>query len=153
MDESELPFVDAHSIVLAAPTELAWSALESYVNKSLDRIELAPIAWILGTKPRAGFAVEERMPPTRLALAGRHRFSRYRLVFTLTGTAGGTTQLKATTYALFPGLHGRLYRALVIGTRGHVLGVHHMLRSVERTSRRLRARSDADDEDAGSVPS
>ena len=138
---SELPFVDVHSIRVAAPAEVVWSALESYVGTSLHRAERHPLTWILGTQPRAGFRIEDRTPPALLALAGRHRFSQYRLVFELTGTAEATTELRATTYAAFPGLHGRLYRALVIGTRGHVLGVKQMLRSVERASVRLLSHS------------
>ena len=34
--------------------------------------------------------------------------------------------------AAFPGPLGRVYRALVIGTRGHVVAVMHMLRSVRQ---------------------
>ena len=71
----------------------------------------------------------------RLTMAGHHRFSRYRLVFDLAETdlgsaAGGGTLLTATTLAAFPGPHGFIYRALVIGSRGHLVAVHRMLRAI-----------------------
>jgi hypothetical protein len=42
--------------------------------------------------------------------------------------------LTATTRAAFPGARGRAYRALVIGTRAHVLATRHMLHAVRRLS-------------------
>lgn len=42
--------------------------------------------------------------------------------------------VSARSYAHFPGLHGRLYRALLVGTGAHVLSVRRMLRTIERTS-------------------
>jgi hypothetical protein len=76
----------------------------------------------------------DRIPASRLALAGRHRFSRYRLTFELTDDGEGTTQLRARTYALFPGVGGQVYRVLIIGSRAHVVATRHMLRSVRRLS-------------------
>lgn len=134
VDDSHLPFVDVHAIPIAAPRDVVWAALESYVFSSLQRAERNPVTWILGARPRAGFRIQEQAPPTLLTLAGRHRFSKYRLVFELVEGEGTNTELRATTFAAFPGVHGRLYRALVIGTRGHVIGVKHLLHSVERIS-------------------
>jgi hypothetical protein len=42
--------------------------------------------------------------------------------------------LTATTRAAFPGARGQAYRALVIGTRAHVLATRHMLHAVRRLS-------------------
>ena len=67
-------------------------------------------------------------------MAGRHRFSHYRLVFELVDAADDETHLSARTYAEFPGLRGRVYRALVIGTRLHVLATNQILRSVRRAA-------------------
>lgn len=53
---------------------------------------------------------------------------------------GGGTLLRATTYAEFPGLRGRGYRALVIGSRLHVVATRGMLRSVARASQAASAR-------------
>ena len=50
-------------------------------------------------------------------MAGRHRFSRYRLLFALAADSrDGATRLSATTYAAFPGPHGAAYRFVVIGS-------------------------------------
>jgi len=78
--------------------------------------------------------VAERESERRLALAGRHRFSRYRLIFELDDGAPGATVLRASTYAIFPGVHGWLYRAMVIGTRLHVLATRGILHAVRRRS-------------------
>ena len=74
------------------------------------------------------------MPNQQLALAGRHRFSRYLLVFELDDLPGEESLLTARTYAEFPGLHGGVYRALVIGTRFHAVAVKGMLRSIRQAS-------------------
>ena len=92
------------------------------------------MTWILGHDPPAGFEVEREIPGEQLDMAGRHRFSRYRLVFELADAADNETRLSARTYAEFPGLHGRVYRALVIGTRLHVLATNQILRSIRRAA-------------------
>jgi hypothetical protein len=69
--------------------------------------------------------VAEAEPGRRLALRGRHRFSRYELTFVL---ADG--ELRAQTRAAFPGIHGRLYRAAVIGTGGHRILTRRLLRRI-----------------------
>lgn len=74
-----------------------------------------------------GFEVADARAPELLALAGRHRFSRYRLVFELDEVEPGRTRVRASTWAAFPGLAGHAYRALVIGTRGHRLAVRRIL--------------------------
>ena len=74
-------------------------------------------------------------PHERLTLTGRHHFSRYLLVFDLGDAPDGATRLRATSYAAFPGPHGRVYRTLVIGTRLHVVATTHILRSVRRLTR------------------
>jgi hypothetical protein len=134
---SELPYVDEHAIRIAASRELVWAALQRYVATSLRIAEGNPLARILGTQPRAGFEIAECAPVERLTLTGHHRFSRYMLTFELTDAAEGMTQLRAQTYAEFPGVGGHVYRALVIGTRAHLVTTNHILRSVRRLSLRL----------------
>ena len=129
---SELPYVDEHAARILAPREVVWSALERYVDTLLRSTERNPLMRVLGTEPRAGFAIAERTPDERLTLVGRHRFSRYLLAFELTDAPGGSTQLRAQTYAAFPGVRGRVYRALVIGSQGHAVATNGMLRSVRR---------------------
>jgi hypothetical protein len=129
---AELPYVDQHAIRLSAPRKQAWAALNLYVERSLVGAEGSLLTKVLGTEPRAGFEVSETVPEERLTLVGRHRFSRYMLVFELGDTADGATELRATTYAAFPGVHGRVYRALVIGTGLHVVATNQLLRGIRR---------------------
>jgi hypothetical protein len=117
----ELPYIDQHSVRVAASRDLVWTALEQYVAAFLHRTENGVFTRLLGAEPRAGFEIAERMPTDRLVLAGRHRFSRYQLAFDLSDAADDATYLRATTHAEFPGVRGRVYRALVIGTRLHVV--------------------------------
>ena len=131
---SNLPYVDEHAITIAAPRDQVWRALQRYATSSIGMSGGNPLARILGTAPRSGFAVAAAVPGDTLTLAGRHRFSRYALVFELQDSAGHGTVLRAKTFAAFPGLHGQLYRAMVIGTRVHVLATTQMLRAVRRLS-------------------
>ena len=125
------PYVDEHEIVVRAPRERVWAALTSYVDGVLATGRSSVVTRLLGAVPGSGFGESSRADGDRLELIGRHRFSQYRLVFSL-HDASGATRLRATTYAAFPGLHGRTYRALVIGTRLHVLATRRMLDAVAR---------------------
>jgi hypothetical protein len=83
-----------------------------------------------------GFRVAAASPPTALALEGSHRFAAYALEFEIDPLPGGRSRLSATSRAEFPGTRGRVYRALVIGSRGHVLAVNRVLRRVQRRAER-----------------
>jgi hypothetical protein len=72
------------------------------------------------------------MAEAELALEGEHRFSRYELTFRTDRLAQDRSRLRAETRADFPGPAGRVYRALVIGTRGHVVAVRRMLVATKR---------------------
>jgi hypothetical protein len=130
--ETDLPYVDEHAIRIAAPREQVWAVLERHVGAGLGVPEGHLLARILGTQPQNGFAVAKSEAPERLTLAGRHRFSRYQLRFELAEAPNRSTQLRAQTYAEFPGVHGRIYRALVIDSRLHVIATNRILRSVRR---------------------
>jgi hypothetical protein len=140
--DSELPFVDEHTIRIDASRELVWTALQRYVAASLRLAAGHPLTKILGTQPPAGFEVSESTPAERLILVGCHRFSRYMLAFELIDANDGTIQLRANTYAKFPGVRGRVYRVLVIGTRAHVIATNHILRGIRRLTIRLTAAGD-----------
>jgi len=127
------PYVDEHQVVMRAPRDRVWAALTSYVEGVLATGHSSVVTRLLGAVPASGFGESSRADGDRLELIGRHRFSQYRLVFSL-HDAGAATALRATTYAAFPGLHGRAYRALVIGTRLHVLATRRMLDAVRRRS-------------------
>jgi len=131
---SKLPFVDEHRILIPAPRDHVWSVLHRYVGSTLGEGARSPLAWLLGTQPRAGFEIERELPGEQLSMAGRHRFSVYRLVFDLADVADEETQLSAKTYAEFPGRRGRAYRALVIGTGLHVVATRQILRSIRRAA-------------------
>jgi hypothetical protein len=133
---TELPFIDEHALAIAAGREQVWSALNRYVTATLRGAERSPLTRLLGTEPRAGFEIARSTPLVDLDLAGRHRFSRYLLAFELSDGPGGGTVLRARSFAVFPGPHGRVYRLLVIGTRFHVLATKRILGSVERLALR-----------------
>ena len=127
----DLPLVDEHTVLVAAPREVVWSSLEQYAERTLLRPQGHPLGRLLAAEPPAGFEAADRVPGRRLVLAGRHRFSRYRLTFSVEDARSGT-RVRATTHAAFPGPHGRAYRTLVIGSRAHVLATRAMLGRVRR---------------------
>ncbi|MGZ6641661.1 MAG: hypothetical protein ACXVFT_07465 [Solirubrobacteraceae bacterium] len=132
MRPAPLPYVDEHAIDVAVPRDQAWVALRRWVADALLTHGDGALLRLLGTDPPAGFAIAAATPPQRLELVGRHRFARYMLAFELTDAGAGTTLVCARTFADFPGVHGRAYRALVIGTGAHVVATRHLLRSIRR---------------------
>ena len=144
-----LPAIDEHGTLVLAPVDEVWKALLAVADHSFTRGAAPRIARALGCaqteasgaidrigSTRPGFVVARVVEPAVLALEGQHRFSRYGLVFRLEETKDERTLLRAETRAEFPGLKGRVYRALVIGTRGHVMVVNRMLRAVRRRAER-----------------
>lgn len=141
----QLPYIDEHSIDISAAPRRVWGELVSALRTNLGGMAPTRFTRALGAKPSRmqgdwrgsirtgdtlpGFVVVELCFPERLALSGRHRFSHYELAFELTGD-GANSSLRARTSAEFPGLSGRAYRALVIGSGAHKLIVRHLLRSV-----------------------
>jgi hypothetical protein len=53
------------------------------------------------------------------------------LIVELEEAGADHTRIRAQTWAAFPGVLGRVYRALVIGTRAHRLVVRRLLRRIE----------------------
>jgi hypothetical protein len=151
--EKYLPHVDEHTVEIAADPEAVWDALLKVVERSFGSTTTGRIARLLGCadvvhagpRPLApgatvpGFHVEVADPEHELALAGSHRFSDYALIFRLDELGDQRTYLRAETRALFPGVKGGTYRALVIGTRGHVLVTRRLLGAVEQYAIRGRA--------------
>lgn len=134
-----LPYIDEHATpVDAAPAEV-WEAL----LRVLPRVFGGRTAFVraLGCDPATaspafagaagetipGFRVAAAEPARRLELRGRHRFSRYQLTFTIAGD-----RLAAETRAAFPGPHGRVYRALVVGSGAHRVVTRRLLAAVAR---------------------
>ena len=130
------PYLDTHRLRVAAPRDRVWPDLRSWLDHVLTTADGSLFTRLLGAEPSAGFAVTDEVPEESVELSGQHRFSRYRLVLETTDLPDGGTLLSALTYASFPGLHGRAYRLLVIGSRAHVLATVLMLRQVRRRATR-----------------
>jgi hypothetical protein len=132
-----LPYIDEHAMDVNAPRDRVWIALTRTLRRQLDGG--SGVARLLGCDPAEGtarfdgtvgqalpgFRVVAAEPERRLELRGQHHFSRYQLTFVL-----DDGRLRAQTHAIFPGLHGRLYRAAVIGSRGHRVVTRRLLRQI-----------------------
>lgn len=137
-----LPFVDEHGVRIDSASAAAWSALIAVVRRTFHGGRA--LARVLGCDPVAGtaefsglvgeavpgFRVAESEAGRRLVLRGRHRFAEYALTFEIDGE-----HLRARTHAAFPGLHGKIYRALVIGSGAHRLVTRRILLKVARAAR------------------
>jgi hypothetical protein len=148
-----LPFVDEHYIEIAASPDQVWDALLRSLGAAGRGRTGAPVSRALGcaqtevegevgeigsTVP--GFVVTRAVQPAVLALMGQHRFSQYALIFSILEKPSGLVLLSAQTRAEFPRARGRVYRGLVIGTRGHVVAVNAILRRVRKRAERARGR-------------
>jgi hypothetical protein len=128
---SELPFIDVHSVTVAVTPEAAFDALE----RLGPRIGTDPIfrryARLVRAADVGAFHVARSERPTLVVLGGSHRFSRYELVCRIE-PAQGASVVRFETWAEFPCLGGRLYRAAVIGTGGHRVGMRLLLGALKR---------------------
>ncbi|WP_433664805.1 hypothetical protein ACQPW1_23220 [Nocardia sp. CA-128927] len=115
-----LSYIDEHARSIDANRDRAWKALLKVVCKDPSDPSTVP----------AGFVLESAEVPARLAMKGRHWFSEYALVFELDDECANRTRIHAKSWANFPGLHGKIYRALVIGSGGHQVVVRRMLRKI-----------------------
>lgn len=129
----DLPLLDEHVAVISADREAVWRAVRQYAER-LANSRHSLIGRALGTEPASGFRIAEQVDGDRIALEGRHRFASYRLVFETRDHGRSATELRVRSLADFPGVTGRAYRALLMGTHGHVLAVHHLIRTVRRLS-------------------
>lgn len=150
VSNSALPYVDELPIEIDADREVTWAALLRVVEGSFASARGQGPARLLGcedTEPSGprplapgsafpGFHVETAKPASELKLAGRHRFSTYSLSFRLEEAGAERVRLVAETHAAFPGLKGSVYRALVIGTRMHVLVTRRLLTATKRRAER-----------------
>jgi hypothetical protein len=142
---AELPFIDEHETSAEATVDDVWAALLASWGDGPTGVAVRAVARVLGcadpaaSGPRPlsegstvpGFRVASSIPGRELVLEGRHHFSTYALIFRL-DAAAGRTRLRAESRGTFPGAHGRLYRLLVIGSRGHVVAVRRMLAGIRR---------------------
>jgi hypothetical protein len=147
---ADLPHVDEHLISLNAGAEETWEALLETADASMASRRAALGARLLGCEdvaasgPRPlalgstipGFHVELADRPNELALRGRHRFTRYALIFRLDADGDALTRLRAETRAEFPGMTGGAYRAIVIGSGLHVVATRRLLAAIKRRAER-----------------
>lgn len=119
-----LPYIDEHATTVDADAATTWAAVLRVLCAS-------------PTNPHApfGFRIGETRPRERLVLAGHHPFAVYDWVFELDPITPQRTRVRSQTWADFPGLHGKIYRALVIGSGGHRVAVRWMLRRIATTIR------------------
>jgi hypothetical protein len=136
-----LPYIDEHAITVAANREDTWSALLRVMCRDAGDPTSVP----------TGFVLDEARRPARFALKGRHPFAVYRLVFELEPESVGT-RVRALTWAAFPGMHGKVYRALVIGTGAHRVVVGMMLKRIAAAAFSERVQPGADYTDVFEAP-
>lgn len=145
-----LPFVDEHATVVVAPPPRVWEALLRSAEATTKGPASGRFAALVGCADTAasgprpldtgsafpGFHVGAAVEGRELELLGSHRFSSYALIFRLEDLGDGRVRVRAETRAEFPGLKGRIYRALVIGTRMHVLATNRILTAVRHRAER-----------------
>lgn len=140
-----LAAIDEHSATIAATPPLVWDALiETLAEFGASRRARRGAAIlgcseteISGELPEVGaaipgFVVARSIPPAVLALLGEHRYSRYALIFRVLEDPSGLIRLSAESRGEFPRGRGRAYRALILGSGGHVGITRGMLRAVRR---------------------
>ena len=126
----QLSYIDEHAISVDASVAETWSAL----LRVLCRDPADPSTVQVGK-------LEEATPQQRLAVTGRHLcFAVYRLVFELDpkGDSDGV-RLRVLTWAAFPGVRGKLFRALAIGAGAHRFVVRRMLKQIAEAAHSRRA--------------
>ncbi len=141
----ELPPIDEHYIDVEAPAGDTYAALFPAIERFFDgrfaqgycervgAIETEKRGDLHhpgGTLP--GFTVTRAIEPVMLALAGEHRFAKYAVVFRIDLFPEKRSRVKLETRAAFTPGKGRIYKAAVVGTHGHVLVVNRMLRAIKR---------------------
>jgi hypothetical protein len=146
MPDAALPRVDEHSTSISAGGDVVWSALLDTVDVAFSRPGATLYARAVGCaatsasgpRPLAegatipGFRVTAAAAGHDLVLEGHHRFSSYALRFRLDQLSPNETVLRAETRASFPGVAGRAYRLLVVGSGGHRVAVRRLLSAVRR---------------------
>jgi hypothetical protein len=142
---SELPHIDEHETAIAANVGDVWPVLIEAVDRAFSRAGMARYARIVGSADRTasgprplaegstipGFRVVAADPEAELVLEGRNCFSSYDLTFRLEQVTAGRSRLRAESRGAFPGLAGRVYQLLVIGTGGHAAVVRRFLSAVK----------------------
>ena len=139
-----LPFLDEHEVVIAADVSATWDALVQTVDSSFSTRPAAAYARLVGGEPATasgprplafgstmpGFRVSSAVPGEELGLTGSHGFSTYALTFRVERQGDDCSRLRGESRALFPGLVGGLYRALVVRSGAHAILTRRLLSTV-----------------------
>jgi len=144
-----LPRIDEHEISVNTSAAVAWAAAVAVFGRTTSTPAWRAFARAIRCQPDhaagvaetggatvPGFRVVRSDPPTEWALEGEHLFSHYALTFRVTPVDAERCRIAAQSSAAFPGIHGTVYRALVIGTGGHLIGVRGLLRSMKAAAER-----------------
>jgi len=130
MQIASLPYIDEHATVIAAGADDVWRGLGEALDRAFSSPRTVAYARLVGSADRTasgprplaegstfpGFRVAAAVPQRELVLEGRHRFSSYAFIFRLEEVGPGRSRLRAESRGTFPGLVGRCYQGLVIGT-------------------------------------
>jgi hypothetical protein len=152
MQIAPLPYLDEHATDIAAGVDDVWPVLIETLDRAFSRAGMASYARAVGCDPctasgprplavgstMPGFRVVAAIPGSELVLEGRHRFSSYALIFRLEQVSPDRSRLRAESRAAFPGLAGGVYRLIVVGTGGHVVGMRRLLSGIKRRSAQRR---------------
>lgn len=120
----ELPYIDEHAVTTHASRDHVWASLVRTLRHTMGGSSV--VARVLGCDPSReteefdgsvgqtlpGFRIVGAERGQRMTLEGRHRFSRYRLTFSV-----DTHEIRARTDAAFPGVRGWLIGVYVPGWR------------------------------------
>jgi hypothetical protein len=144
MVDSALPYIDEHEISVNVPASVAWTAAVAAFGRLTTRPALRIFAKAIQCRPDhaigAAVTVGEALPgflvtrcevPREWSLEGEHLFSRYAVTFRIASVDSEHCRVAAQSSAEFPGLHGKIYRTIVIGSGGHAIGVRRILRSIK----------------------
>lgn len=145
-----LPFIDEWETDIAAPADRVFLSVAQRIGLGFGGLVPRVFSRLLGCENQgasytippiegqeaSGFRVARVDRPKELILEGQHRFAAYRLSFFVDAVAEGGSRLRARTDAIFPGVKGSVYRALVIGSGGHKFIVKWMLRDMARQAKR-----------------
>lgn len=133
--DSQLPHIDEIQKRVDATPERTWSAVARFVRGRLLRPAPSVFVMLGRLEPASGFMITQELPPRSIVLRGHHRFSRYELTFEIEPGPTGVV-LSARSSAMFPGISGWMYRALVIGTGAHAFFVRRMLDGIATSAER-----------------
>ena len=112
-----LPYIDEHAIPIPADRAATWDGRAAghvpRPGREINDPATVPFGFVLDEADATGAVRAEGPALVRELSTGVHPAPTY---------PTDRTRLAAQTWAAFPGIKGRIYRALVIGSGGHRVG-------------------------------